>query len=359
MRIGKITENALKRSVLKQIRTQYKNMKSAAVGSDCAFSNNKEIFSQVSPVTADVLGGAYYAVMKAAGSLISQGIEPDHFTLSVLLPAEAEEKELKQIVGDALEAGRILDIPYAGGHTEVTTAVIRPVITAAIAGKRKLSEDGSGYALPDLCDVKPQPGWALIITKWIALEGTAILAGERKDELVTRYPVPFVEGAMAFKELMDVRPEMAALERTVAAGAANDAKRGGAEGTANAAEMTGLTGNIAVHDLSQGGVMAALWEMAERAGCGLEADLKAIPIRQETIEVCEKLGANPYLLTSGGSLLIATSSEERVMTELAAGGINAAVIGYLREGNDRILRNDDEARFLEMPQADEIHRVLG
>jgi hydrogenase maturation factor len=98
--------------------------------------------------------------------------------------------------------------------------------------------------------------------------------------------------------------------------------------------------------------------MAERGGCGLEADLKAIPIRQETIEVCEFLGVNPYLLTSAGSALIACDDAEALLQKLSERGINAAVIGHLKEGHEKVLRNDDEMRFLDMPQADELVRIM-
>ena len=95
MRIGKITENALKRSVLKLLRTEYKDVKSAAVGSDCAFSANKEAFSTVSGVTADTRDPGFYAAAKALIGLFSQGITPDHVSLSVMLPANAQEQMVK------------------------------------------------------------------------------------------------------------------------------------------------------------------------------------------------------------------------------------------------------------------------
>jgi hydrogenase maturation factor len=322
MRIGKITENALKRSVLKQIRTEYKNIESAAVGSDCAFSCDKKTFSATFPVLADISDKGYYAVIKAVNSLVAQGIVPDHVTLSVILPADAEEKELKAIVADGLEASRACGVPYTGGHTEVSDAVNRPVVSATAVGYMGDAAIVNG---------RPRAGQALIVTKWISLEGTAILAKEKKEVLAERYPIPFIEEAEHFRALLPVRDEAAVAIKS---------------------------GVSSIHDLSSGGIFAALWEMAERAGAGLNVDLKKISIRQETIEVCEKLEVNPYLLTSGGALLLACDEEEKVVAELEAAGINAAVIGYLREGNDRIIVNGEEQRFLELPKADEIHRIL-
>ncbi len=340
MRIGKITENALKRSVLKTIRTEFKDVKSAAVGSDCAFSNDERCFSAACPVTAGISEGAYYAVVKAVNALVCQGLRADHFTLTVLLPADGEEQLLKTIVRDACRAGKYMGVPYAGGHTEVTTAVTRPVITAHAVGYADKNRTA-------FYNVKPRAGQALVVTKWIALEGTAILAGEKRNELVSRYPVPFIEDAIAFKEFLDLSKEAEVLSEL-----------SDSAGTGDGALINEPVSGISVHDISSGGIFAALWEMAERGGCGLEADLKAIPIRQETIEVCEFLGVNPYLLTSAGSALIACDDAEALLQKLSERGINAAVIGYLKEGNEKVLRNDDEMRFLDMPQTDELVRIM-
>ena len=276
-------------------------------------------------VTADISDAGYYAVMKAAASLFSQGITPDHVTVNVLLPAEAEEQELKKIVADCLEAARELEVMYAGGHTEVTTAVNRAVITAVCVG---YGEDDKVLNVPE---GKGKPGQAIVVSKWAALEGTAVLAAEKYDELTTRYPAPFVDDAVKFKKLMDIRTEAAIALKS---------------------------GATSIHDASNGGIFAALWELAARAGCGLKVDLKAIPLRQETVEICEFFEINPYQLLSGGALLFTAEDGERLSDELRQAGIPAAVVGYLQEGNDKIIVNNDETRFLEMPQSDEVHKAL-
>ncbi len=322
MRIGKITENALKRSVLKQIRTEYKDVKSAAVGSDCAFSKAMSTFSALGVVTANVSDPGFYAVMKAAAGLYSQGITPDHVSLCITLPAEAEEQAVKDIVKGALEASRLCNVPYCGGHTEVTTALTRPMVVATAVGV-------PGDA--QICTGKPKAGQDLVVTKWVALEGSSMLAGEKQNELATRYPVPFIENARRFKALLDIRQE---------------------------AELAIEAGASAIHDVSGGGIYAALWEMAGKAGTGLEVDLRVIPIRQETIEICEFFELNPYHLLSGGALLIATDDGPELVRKLEENDIPAAVVGGLREGNDKIIINGDERRYLESPQADEIHRIL-
>ena len=104
---------------------------------------------------------------------------------------------------------------------------------------------------------------------------------------------------------------------------------------------------ISIHDVREGGIFAALWEMAAAKNVGLSVDFKNIPIRQHTIEVCEYFNLNPYMLRSGGTLLLACANGARIVEQLKNAGVQAAVIGQTTAGNDRLIRYDDEARFLE------------
>ena len=105
-------------------------------------------------------------------------------------------------------------------------------------------------------------------------------------------------------------------------------------------------------------IFGALWELAESSGIGLEIDLKKIPIRQETVEVCEFFGINPYQLISSGSMLIAAEDGSLLVQELQKQGIHAVLVGKATKGNDRILLNEEERRFLEPPRADELYKVV-
>ena len=118
------------------------------------------------------------------------------------------------------------------------------------------------------------------------------------------------------------------------------------------------SGVSAMHDVTEGGIFGALWEMAEASGVGLEIDLKKIPVRQETIEVCEFFGVNPYLLISSGSMLMAAEDGNHLVRELEKAGIKATIIGKATTGNDRVLLNEDERRFLEPPKTDELYKVI-
>ena len=113
----------------------------------------------------------------------------------------------------------------------------------------------------------------------------------------------------------------------------------------------------AMHDITEGGVFGALWEMGSGSGVGLDIDLKKIPIRQETVEVCEALGLNPYILMSSGSMMIAAWDGHGLVRKLEQEGIPAAVVGKATKGNDRILRNGEDCRYLDKPQSDELYKI--
>lgn len=86
-------------------------------------------------------------------------------------------------------------------------------------------------------------------------------------------------------------------------------------------------GVSAMHDVTEGGIFGALWEMAEASGVGLEIELKKIPLKQETVEICEFFGINPYGLISSGAMLMASSDGNRLVMELQKAKIPAAVLG--------------------------------
>ena len=169
----------------------------------------------------------------------------------------------------------------------------------------------------------------LVMTKWLGLEGTAVIAAGSREKLCGRYPSDLVDTAADFYKYLSVAPEAAT------------------------AVKSGADYLLA---LREGGVFGGLWQLAAENGVGLVADLKRIPVRQETIEVCEYFDLNPYELMAGGSLLILTENGGELVRALETAGVPAAVIGRTTQGNDRIIRHGEESRFLEPANGDEIFR---
>jgi len=328
MKTGKVPESVLKRSVLKQIHTKREEViLGAAVGEDCAAVQLKEdeIFVlSTDPITGTSEDIGNLAVQVTLNDLASSGAQPVGILLTALLPEDITEQEIRKMTQQAEEACEKANVQIAGGHTEVTKAVNQPVITVTGIGKAK---EGSLISTAGAL-----PGMDIVLTKWAGIEGTSILAKEKEQELLTRFSLGFIRKAKEFDKMISVLPEAAVAVKN---------------------------GVSAMHDVTEGGIFGALWEMAEASGVGLEIELKKIPLKQETVEICEFFGINPYGLISSGAMLMASSDGNRLVMELQKAKIPAAVLGKATFGNDRILINGEERRFLEPPKVDELYQALG
>lgn len=329
MNVGKIQESVLKRSVFRPLKTKRKEvLYGAGLGEDCAilsFPPEEELLVSSACAVKTGQDAALYGIHAAVNNIAACGGRPAAVWLMVFLPPSAEESELKALMMQAEQVCAGLDIQIAGGHTEVTTAVNRTALSVTAAGG---VPSGRGIRTSGL-----HPGAELLVTKWIGLEGTAVAAKTKEPELLARFPAHLVEKAKGFDQYLSVLPE--------------------AEAPAGA----GRDGICAMTDLSEGGIFGALWEMGESSGVGLEIDLKKIPIRQETVEICNYLDLNPYEMLSGGSLLIAADDGYALAESLERAGVPAAVIGRAVDGRDRIVRNGEEKRFLGPVRMDEIHKI--
>lgn len=327
MKVGKVPEAVLKRSVLKQIRTNRPEvLLGASVGEDCAAVALKEdemFVLSTDPITGTAKDIGHLAIQITLNDLASAGAEPIGVMLTFLLPEKISEAKLRTMMEQAEAAAHAANVQIMGGHTEVTRVVNQPVISVVGVGKAK-----KGHLIST---AGARPGMDVIVTKWVGLEGTSIIAKEREDDLLTRYPKTLVETAKKFDAYLSVLPEAAVAVKS---------------------------GVSAMHDVTEGGIFGALWEMAESAGVGLEIDLKKIPIRQETVEVCEFFDINPYELISSGSMLMAAADGNGLVRALTAANIPAVCIGKVTEGNDRVLLSGEERRFLEPPKVDELYKVV-
>lgn len=328
MKIGKVPENVLKRSILKQIHTKREEViLGAGVGEDCAAMKlePEEVFViSTDPITGTVTDIGELAIVVTVNDLASAGAEPVGVMLTALLPEDITEKEIREMMEQVDRACEKFHLQVMGGHTEVTRAVRQPIISVTGVGKAREGR------LISTAGVKP--GMDIVVTKWIGIEGTSIIAKEKARELSRRFSENFIVKAQKFDRMLSVWPEASiALE----------------------------SGVSAMHDVTEGGIFGALWEMAEASGVGLEIDLKKIPIKQETVEICEFFGINPYELISSGCMLMASEDGNRLVMDLKKAKIQAAVVGKATSGNDRVLFHEDERRFLEPPKTDELYQVVG
>ena len=311
MKAGKLSESILKRSVLRQLHNPA--VRAPGVGIDFGAvdaSAGKQIVTAEACRAFDTFPEA--GVYAALNNLACSGAKPLGITMTLLLPTSASENDLRAWISAVSRVSEKEQIPVLGGHTEVLRTVTSPQLIVQAVGEadRELFVTAAGA----------QPDMDVIVTKWVGLEGTAILATEHREELSARYAQPFLDKAAKYIDYLSIRSEAA---------------------------VAAKSGVVAMHDLSEGGVFV-----------GLEIDLKKIPIRQETIEICEFFDLNPYKLLSGGSLLLAAADGNALVHAIRQSGGEAVIVGRTTDSNDRVLINGEERRFLETTQTDELWNMV-
>lgn len=323
MQLGKVSHNVLKRSVLKYITPRREEiLQGAGMGNDNSAISKREdgvFLLSTNPVNITGNDGMYSCFHRCFNDLAAANAEVIGVAATILLPESAEESQLQMYMKQLDELCGQYQLQILGGHTAVSSHVLEPVISLAMTGFAK------GVKPSKACS-----GQDLVLTKYIGLEGTGILARQRKEELCSHYTLAFVEQAEQFLKYISIVPETRLL-----------------------ADM----GVTAMHNVSEGGILAALWEFMERSGTGMEVQLKAIPIRQETVELCEFYRLNPYQLLSNGALLFAADDGDSCVRMLKSNGISAAVIGRVTAGKQRIIKNEEEQRFLDRPKPDELFQL--
>lgn len=344
MKIGKVPENVLKRSVLRQIKTKNTEVAiGAGIGEDCAVfsysgAGHLAACMQEAEITAetDDPAGTTIAqlIQRCANNLAAGGAELKAVLISLILPVAMEESELKDLMAEAEKKCASLSAEIAGGQTRTSSAVTGPIAVVAGYGRyfadiKQQPEQNLPFSAGAVRSIgKAAPGQDIVLSKWIGLEGTALLTRRNREKLLTRYPSYLVEEAAGFDRYLSVVPEAAVAVKS---------------------------GVCAMHDVSEGGIFGALRELAEKAGVGLKIDMKKLPLRQETVEVCEFCRANPYELLSGGCLLMTTENGSGLVAALAAENIPATIVGKVTDGNERILVNEDEIRYLDRAGQDAIY----
>ena len=326
MNIGKIAEPILKRAVFKQLpKNQEYLLQGADIGMDCALLNiGEEVISLATESVTEERGidCVSHGIYRASNNLAAAGTIPKAVSLHLLLPERMREIALRRMMADAAETAKKMQLQISGGHTEVLGELQRPVISVTAMG------EASETLKKSVLDKKVcEAGQEIILSKWIGLSATALLAREKEAELQNHYPAYFVKAAEDLDRYYSVLPE---------------------------AEIALEEGVIAMHDVAGGGIYGALWELGERFHVGLQVSLKKIPLQQETVEVCEFFNLNPYEIRSDGALLMIAKNSQALIQKLEQAGIKATVIGTITENQDRVIVNEEEKRFLEPPRKEQV-----
>lgn len=318
MKIGKISNTILKRTVLKTISGLYNAYvpEKNKVGLD---ANKIDIDKQDFVLMATDCG--IEPVYTVANNICARGGKPVCIQCSIILPQNFREIRLREIMEELSKDCRSLGLAIAGGHTQVSDLVLKPIICVTGIG---IVEDGKDTIQSNKALVNED----IVLTKWIGIGGIRNIITHSKEEILSKYNIDFIDKAMGNKEDMSIFVE---------------------------AEIAKKAGVHCMHDVSQGGIFAALWDMAEASGVGIDIDLRKIPVKQEIIEICEMYDINPYQLQSTGCLLMTFTDGYGIVDILANKGIEASVIGKTISGNNKIIHNLDEVRYLDLPKQDSLY----
>jgi hydrogenase maturation factor len=251
------------------------------------------------PITFTTDEIAHYVVTVNVNDIATAGGDPRWFLATLLLPESGiTAGEVRSLFEDLRRACSRYGITLVGGHTEVTGAVNRVVIAGSLVG-----EVAKG-SLVRSCDVAI--GDAVLCTKGVPIEGCAILAREKREELLAAGFGP--EALDGLADLLHA-PGICVLEDARAACAAAPVH--------------------AMHDPTEGGVATALWELALASDVGLRVEAASIPVLEAAPRLCAHFGIDPLGVIASGALLVAVAPEdaERVVHAHRAAGIACARIG--------------------------------
>ena len=321
MRLGKLTNEQLKRLVLDQlIGVRPEIVLRPDVGVDCAAVDLGEELCVLStdPITAAGENLGTLAVHVCCNDAAACGAEPVGLLTTLLLPPDADEAFIEKTAREVSEAAVAAGVDVLGGHTEVTDAVNRPVISATVIAR------SPRHRLVSAAGMKC--GDDILLTKWAGLEGTVILAEDFAEKLQGVWDREDFLLARGMKKYLSVVKESQVAMRLPVS---------------------------AMHDVTEGGVLGAVWEMAEASGCGAALELEKIPVLDLTERACRALGIDPLRLISSGAMLIAAPCGEKMRELLCASGIAAEIIGKAVEAGVTL-----DVEPVAPPEADELLRLF-
>lgn len=299
------------------------------IGRDAAVISfgDRYLVAKTDPITFASHEIGWYAVHINANDIACTGATARWFLATLLLPEARTDAAMVDAIFEQIAATcQKLDVALVGGHTEITYGIDRPIVVGCMLGEvtpeRLVRPDGA------------RPGDALLLTKGIAVEGTAIIA--REDSERGELDGVFLERCGEF--LYD--PGISVVR--------------------DAAVATAVGEVHAMHDPTEGGLATGLWELAAAAEVGLEVNEDAIPIFTETQTVCAQLGLDPLGLIASGALLLAVAPGDAaaILAALEEAGIAAARIGrVVEQERGMVLRGETGERPLPHFERDEIARL--
>ncbi len=285
---------------------------------------NKTAIVSMDPITGAVERIGWEAININANDIATFGVEPAFFFSCIMLPEGSNSKIIEIISKQMDAAAKEIGVAIVGGHCEITPTIKSPIVVGCIMG---LTDKGKYVTAAGA-----KSGDKLILTKSAGIEGTAILATDRQEQLSKVFPPELLQCAQGFYNQISVVKD------------ALTAYRAG--------------GVHAMHDPTEGGILNGIHEIADAAGLGVRIYEDKITVEPETAKICRFYEIDPLQLISSGALLIAADSEEteNIVEQLCQEHIYADVIGeFTSNPNKRLLiKKDGLTDILPRPTSDHL-----
>lgn len=323
MKIGKLTNEQLKSIVFTRLHPKHDVLLRSGVGEDCAaidFGGEACVLS-TDPITGAATNLGKLAVDISCNDVASSGARPYAVLITMLVPPDSTYEDMEKVMDQLADEADRMGVDIIGGHTEVTDAVSRIVLSATVIGRIETDKivKSSGA----------KPGDFILMTGYAAMEGTYIIANDRKDQLA---------GILTDedrKTLDNLCSGISVVEEGVTAG---------------------LSGATAMHDVTEGGIYGAIYELCEASCVGCEIYKEKIPVLDVTRKICGKYGIDPYRLIGSGSMLITAGNAEEMTAALNKKGIKVSVIGKII-GIGINLIEQGKVSQIQPPAADELFSI--
>ncbi len=302
MDIGKFPPSLLEKLIQKTGITDPRVILGPGVGEDAAVLDLGDtlLVAKSDPITFATDRIGRYVVQVNANDIACTGGTPRWFLATLLVPERFTEDQAEELFTQVLDACNEIDVALIGGHSEVTYGIDRPLVAGTMLGEvardRMVRTGGA------------QEGDSIVVTKGLAIEGTALLALERADEL---RKAGVSEDTIALSaELLNVPGISVLMDAKIAC---------------DTAQIHSM------HDVTEGGLITGLREIATASGLGLAMEEGGVPILESTEEICQALGLDPMGLLASGSLIITLSPTEvpSLLAALDKKGIDGWEIGVM------------------------------
>lgn len=321
MKTGKLNWDDLNRIVEKNRGIKRKEVRiRSAVGEDCSIIKfgDFECVLSTDPITGASSNMGRLAVNVNCNDIASSGAEPLGILVTILAPPASTLDDIRNLMEEINEECEKLNIEVLGGHTEVTEAVNKLIVSCTVIGKNSL---GSSVATSGA-----EEGDDIIVTKSLCIEGVSIIVNDYYD---------MIKDILTEKELNDVTMNMNQISVVK-------------EGI-----IAHKYGVHSMHDITEGGILGALWEVAKASNKGFEVYENIMPVPEAARKICNKFEIDPLRLISSGSMLITTKGGEDLVKIFEKEGIKASVIGKITK-NKGIIIKGDKAQEVLPPERDEL-----